>query len=103
MALIARLKDEHSLSQYFQYIEFINSWFDNSFLELNVKKMLELCMEEGRAQDASLLRPVIIKGEPAEQTDSFKYLGTVLDKKLSFSANVDYICKEANQRMYLLR
>ena len=50
MALIARLKDEHSLSQYFQYIEFIDSWFDNSFLELNVKKTLELCMEEGRAQ-----------------------------------------------------
>jgi len=103
MALVARLKDEHSLSQYFLFIETLSSWFDSSFLELNVQKTKELCLEEGRARDASLVRPVTIKNEAVEQVDNFKYLGTILDKNLSFSAHVDSVCKKANQRVYLLR
>ena len=38
-----------------------------------------------------------------EQVDSFKYLGTVLDKSFKFCDHVDLICKKANQRMYLIR
>ena len=103
MALVSRLTDEHSLSQYFLYINTISSWFDSSFLELNVQKTKELCFEEGRARDASLLRPITIGNQFVEQVDSFKYLGTVLDKKLCFSSHVDTVCKKANQRLYLLR
>ncbi len=33
----------------------------------------------------------------------FKYLGTMIDCKLKFSGNVDFICKKANQRLYWLR
>ena len=38
MALVARLKDEQSLSSYFNFIEHLISWFDKSYLKLNVKK-----------------------------------------------------------------
>jgi hypothetical protein len=103
MALVARLTDEHSLSQYFDYINVLNTWFGSSFLELNVQKTKEICFEENRAQDASLVRPVMINNEAVEQVDTFKYLGTVLDKKASFSSHVDTVCKKANQRLYLLR
>jgi Domain of unknown function (DUF1891) len=103
VALVARLIDEHSLSQYFLFIESLTSWFDSSFLELNVQKTKEICFEESRARDVSLVRPVKIKGEHVEQVDTFKYLGVVLDTKLSFSAHVDNLCKKANQRLYLLR
>ena len=44
-----------------------------------------------------------MKNEAVEQVDNFKYLGTILDKNLSFSAHVDSVCKKANQRVYLLR
>ena len=44
-----------------------------------------------------------VKNQAVEQVDSFKYLGTVIDKKLSFSCHVDSVCKKANQRLYLLR
>ena len=37
MALVARLKDEQSLPSYFNYIEHLISWFDESYLKLNVK------------------------------------------------------------------
>jgi hypothetical protein len=103
MALVARLTDEYSLSQYFLYIDSLTSWFDSSFLELNVQKTKEICFEESRARDASLVRPIKIKGETVEKVETFKYLGTVLDSKLCFSSHVDSVCKKANQRLYLLR
>ena len=38
MALAARLKDEQSLSSYINFIGHLISWFDESYLKLNVKK-----------------------------------------------------------------
>ena len=103
MALVARLKDEQSLSSYFNFIEHLISWFDESYLKLNVKKTKELLIEEHRARDTSLLQPVRIKTEDVESVKIFRYLGTVLDSNLSFTTHVDTVCKKANQRMYLIR
>ena len=60
MALVARLTDETSLSQYFDFIKNIVTWFKDSSLMLNTKKTKELCLEAQRAKDPSLLRPVQI-------------------------------------------
>ena len=38
MDLVARLKDEQSLSSYFNFTGHLISWFDESYLKLNVKK-----------------------------------------------------------------
>ena len=104
MALAARLKDENSLAQYFQFIKDLRTWFDESFLQLNIQKTKELiCFSRGQGQDASLCEPLRIGNEPVEQVSQFKYLGTVLDQHLSFTENVDYIYKKAQQRLYLLR
>ena len=103
MALVALLKDENSLSQYFLFIDYLAYWFDSSFLELNVKKTKELCFGEDRMQDTSLARPCKIKGENVEQVTSFKYLGVILDNKLNYNCHVDHVCKKANQRLFLLR
>ena len=103
MALVARLKDEQSWSSYFNFIEHLISWFDESYLKLNVKKTKELLIEEHRARDTSLLQHVRIKTEDVESVKTFEYLGTVLDSNLSFTTHVDTVCKKANQRMYLIR
>ena len=104
MALAARLKDKNSLAQYFQFINDLRTWFDESFLQLNIQKTKELiCFSRGQGQDASLCEPLRIGNEPVEQVSQFKYLGTVLDQHLSFTENVDYIYKKAQQRLYLLR
>ena len=50
-------------------------------LKLNIKKTKEICFEEHLSKDPTLMRPVQIDSENVEQVDSFKYLGTVLDKK----------------------
>ena len=104
MALVARLKDEQSLSSYFNFIEHLISWFDESYLKLNVKKKpKELFIEKHRARDTSLSQPVLIKTEDGESVKTFKYFGFVLDNNLSFTTHVDTICKKVNQRMYLIR
>ena len=103
MALTARLRDESSLSQYFDFICKLIKWFNDSYLKLNVKKTKEICFEQHRVKDSALLRPVTIDSEKVEQVDSFKYLGTVLDKNFKFSEHVNSICKKANQRLYLIR
>lgn len=106
MALAARLKDEDSLAQYYQFVQDLTTWFDESFLQLNIQKTKELiCFSHGRvrSQNTSLCEPLKIENEPVEQVCQFKYLGTVLDQHLSFTENVDYIYKKAQQRLYLLR
>ena len=96
MALTAKLRDENSLSVYFDFICKLVKWFNDSYLRLNVKKTKEICFEEHRAKDSALLRPVKIDSENVDQVETFKYLGTVLDKNFKFSEHVNSICKTAN-------
>ena len=60
-----------------------------TFLKLNVSKTKELVLDRRRNQEVK--SPVVICGESVEQVESFKYLGTVIDNKLSFQENTDYI------------
>ena len=46
IALVACLKDEQSLSSYFNFIGHLISWLDESYLKLYVKKTKELFIEE---------------------------------------------------------
>ena len=46
---------------------------------------------------------VTIDQQSVEVVSSFKYLGTVVDSKLSFNDNVVHVYKKAQQRLYLLR
>jgi hypothetical protein len=76
-------------------------WCDGNFLELNVSKTKEMCVDFRKTkvdETASL-----IHDEPVEIVDTFKYLGTIFDNKLKFDANTEHIVKRGQQRVYLLR
>ena len=47
--------------------------------------------------------PTLINRTVLEVVSQYKYLGTILDDKLNFDTNTDYICKKANQRLFFLR
>lgn len=47
--------------------------------------------------------PTLINGMTLDVVRQYKYLGTILDDKLNFDTNTDYICKKANQRLFFLR
>ena len=99
MALVACLQDVSSPS-YSLHIDHIATWFESSFLDLNVTKTKELCLGGG---SGSIFRPVTMSGEEVEQVTDFKYLGTIIDNKLTFQTNAESIYKKARQRLYLLR
>ena len=82
MALTVKLRGESSLSQYFDFICKLVKWFNESYLRLNVKKTKEICFEQYHVKDSALFHPVSIDSENEEQVDSFKYFGTILDKKI---------------------
>lgn len=61
--------------------EFV-TWCDESFLELNTSKTKELIIDL-RRRDGNPTK-TLIKGETVECVDSYRYLGTVIDSKLTF-------------------
>jgi hypothetical protein len=76
-------------------------WCDSNFLELNVSKTKEMCIDFRKTEfDVSAS---MIHNEPVDIVESFKYLGTVFDNKLKWDVNTEDIVKRGQQRMYLLR
>jgi hypothetical protein len=88
-------------SHYRQEIDHFVEWCDSNYLELNVSKTKEMIVDFRKEQHA--LSDIKIKGEPVERVDSYKYLGIVLDSKLSWKENTDHIFKRVQSRMYCLR
>lgn len=44
-----------------------------------------------------------IKNQTVESVQSYKYLGTIIDSKLSFDENCAAVCKKGHQRLFCLR
>ena len=76
-------------------------WCDQNFLEFNVAKTEEIVIDFRR--NKSSIVPLVIKGEEARIIRQYKYLGTVIDDKLEWTANMEACYKKANQRMHFLR
>ena len=47
--------------------------------------------------------PILIKNVEVERVSTYKYLGSVLDEKLAWTAHVDNIIKRLNSRMFCSR
>ena len=46
---------------------------------------------------------LVIDGTAVEQVDSFKYLGTFVDKKLNFKVNTQAVGKKARKRIFIMK
>ena len=86
---------------YRQGIDRFLSWCKDNFLVLNVKKTKEMIIDFRRNKNT--LQPLTLENEEIERVDHYKYLGVMIDSKLSFSKHVDYIYKKGQQRLYFLR
>ena len=76
-------------------------WCEESFLQLNGSKTKNMRFDFRRNRPTMPL--LTIKGSPVETVSQYKYLGTILDERLTFEPNTDRICKKANQRLFYLR
>ena len=100
-AMLALLSDFASYQSYVSSVVRFSSWCSNNFLHLNVSKTKEMCTDFRRNRTVN--SPIVINGEPVEQVDSFKYLGVILDEKLSFTKHVTAVQKKSQQRLHVLR
>ena len=54
-------------------------------------------------RDACVVPDLYIDGVKVERVNEYKYLGTIVDSKLSFSANTQAIHKKCQSRIYFLQ
>ena len=101
IGLLHKDRDTSDTSSYFDEIGRFHRWCDCNFLNLNVKKTKEMVFDFSKSPH--VCPPVIINDEVVEVVNEYKYLGTIIDDKLTGETNVARICKKANQRMYFLR
>lgn len=70
-------------------------------LKLNVKKTKAMIISNRRSTDISDI-VIKIKQEKIDLVDQIKYLGVVIDKKLNFTENVNYLCKKVGKKVNVL-
>ena len=68
---------------------------------MNVRKTKELIVDFRAKPDA--IPDLFIDGTKVERVDEYKYLGTIVDSKLSFDANTHAIHKKCQTRLYCLQ
>ncbi|KAK2182947.1 hypothetical protein NP493_330g01019 [Ridgeia piscesae] len=95
-SMLALLSDFASYQSHLSSVLRFSSWCSNNFLHLNISKTKEMCIDFRRNR-------TVINGEPVEQVDSFKYLGVMLDKQLSFTEHVTAVQKKSQQRLHVIR
>ena len=76
-------------------------WCHDNDLFLNVSKTKELVLCNLR--DNPVHDSLVINGNNVEQVDSFKYLGTIIDKKLKFQEYSIEVIKKARKRLYIMK
>lgn len=76
-------------------------WCEESQLHLNVLKTKDMVIDFRR--NVNTHEVTTIKGQAVECVQSYKYLGTIIDSKLSFEGNCEAVCKKGHQRMFFLR
>jgi len=91
----------NSDSIYFSVVDRFNSWCKQNFLDLNVKKTKELIIDFRRKPTP--IPELFIDGVKVERVSEYKYLGTVIDEKLTFTSNTQTIHKKCQSRVYCLQ
>lgn len=81
--------------------DYFFNWCEESFLSLNILKTKNMCIDFRRVQPSPDI--TVMDGQAVETVESCKYLGTILDNKLTFEKNTDSIYKKSQQRLFCLR
>jgi hypothetical protein len=91
----------NSDSAYLQEVDKFTAWCKENYLDLNVKKTKEMVIDFRRNPDSV---PVLfIDGTKVERVGEYKYLGTIIDSKLTFTPNTNAIHKKCQPRLYCLQ
>jgi hypothetical protein len=79
----------------------INKWFQSNLLVLNLEKTNFLQFETKNSNVTNF--PVIYENKQISNAQSIKFLGIIVDKKLSWQCHVDQMIPKLNKVVYLIR
>lgn len=100
----------NSDADYFAEVGQFVLWCHSNHLLLNVGKTEAMVVDfrkpgSGPTSGSPLAfpQPLVIDGTIVTRTDVYKYLGTLIDSRLSFTDNTDLIFKKAQGRLYAVQ
>ena len=99
--VLTGLITEDNYSAYTQEVVAFVKWCEDNYLVLNVEKTKEMVIDFRKARDNP--ENIRIQDKTVERVSHFKYLGVILDNKLSWNQNTENIVKKLKPRMYCLR
>ena len=100
--IIGLLKCDDDVKYRMEVDRFCN-WCDDNHLNLNVSKTKEMVIDFRNCGAKANINPLRIKNQQVEIVKTYKYLGNIIDDKLSGSPNVDTLFKKLNKKMYFVR
>ena len=89
--IVSRLQDNETCHG--PIIDDFVTWCEESYLQLNIIKTKEMIIDFRKHTHAHEV--TFIKGQTVECTQSYKYLGTIIDS--NFEANCEAVCKKGHQ------
>lgn len=81
-------------------LDSINEWCSNSQMSLNVNKCKHMRFTRSSFQTSS---PLTLNTVPLQQTDTYKYIGVLLTKNLSWDSHINTVVSAANRSLGYLR
>ena len=98
--IIGNISNNNETQYMLEVNEFVK-WCDVNYLNLNVKKTMEMFVDFRK--DRNEYETLSIKNEDVKVVRSYKYLGVYIDDQLNFSENAQYLFKKGIQRIHFLR
>ncbi len=99
--LIGLIQDS-DVSAYRQEVKELAVWCSLNNLELNTLKTVEVIVDFRRTPPPAL-PPLTTMNGTVIAVESFRFLGTTIFQDLKWDNHIDYIVKNAQQRLYFLR
>ncbi len=99
-AVVGKITNDNPEYYLTQVRDFL-SWYSDNYLYLNVKKPKKMIVDfriNTRVPDT-----IVIANEEAERVEEYRYLGVVIDKKLTGSGNSQQVYNKCQQRILFLR
>jgi hypothetical protein len=98
--ILGNIKDEDT-SNYKLLIENFSDWCSENKLLLNVRKTKEVIFDFRTKKSPHT--PININEEKVDIVKNYKYLGVIIDEKLTWEDNTNLVCTKARKRLFFLR
>jgi hypothetical protein len=99
-AIIGKIVNDDR-TEYLSQVNNFVTWCDENYLNLNVKKTKEMILDFRKKQ--ACLPSLDTKSETVERVHEYKYLGVIIDDRLSGNANTKHVYGKCVQRLHHLR